>query len=305
MILELSSRCTAGCAGCFRKTMDVDTGDMPINVFEAALKGVEPDTMVCAAWLGESMLNSDYPYFMKRFKELGLPVSVPASALTTQFIPSLVGLDSSVYSVLVSTDGITEHSQRSHRGRITLDMVKTFVQQLKTQRGSSRIPAIGVRMVDNGQSEIEFERFLRYWLFDQKLDMVVRAKHFDLGDSTKNSPQIAEKCHVLSRDIPVVAWNGDVHLCERVPNREDFICGNVLYDSWETIFKLRDELVKNWPDCTPCEFCSAAVVSTGMQGYMQLRHGPSTTIYVHSDHYQTFYSLDKNWSGITWRSHDE
>jgi hypothetical protein len=303
VILELSSRCTAGCPGCFRSTIDVAEGDMSREVFEAAVKDIPRGTMVCAALLGESMLNVDYGYFLQRFRELDLHVSVPASALVDKWILELVRDDTPVYSILVSTDGITNHSQHSHRGKITLDDVKHFVTIAQELRGKRKLPYIGVRWVDNGQSEIEFEWFLRYWL-RRGVDMVVRARHFDLGIKNKNSTQLAAKCHVLTKNIPAIAWNGDVLLCERVPDRSKYICGNVLRDSWETILARRAELTCGWPVCEPCEYCSAAVVSTGFQGIVELRNYPGVRLYMHSDHYQTFYSLEKNWSGITFKSHD-
>jgi MoaA/NifB/PqqE/SkfB family radical SAM enzyme len=304
LILEISSRCTAGCADCFRSDVPTEQGDMSREVFEAALAYVPPDTMVCAALLGESMLNPDYPHFLKRMKEMRLPVSVPASALTCEMIPYLVANDSPVYSILVSTDGITEHSQSAHRGKITLDMVKRFISELKTAKDHKLRPLIGVRMVDNGQSEMEFERYLRYWLLTQNLDMVVKARNLRLGMPRYNSPQLAEKCRVLTKNIPAIMFNGDVLLCERVPNRKDFVIGNVLRDTWATIFARRDKLVENWPYCAPCEFCSAAVIASGFQGIVALRNAPDIPIYMHSDHYQTFYSLEKKWSGISWRIND-
>jgi sulfatase maturation enzyme AslB (radical SAM superfamily) len=97
-------------------------------------------------------------------------------------------------------------------------------------------------------------------------------------------------------------WNGNVLLCERVPDREGYVLGNVRTHSWEEMFAKREKVAAMSP--SPCEFCSAAYLLTGLAGEMRLRHPESeredVPIYVHSDHSQTFYSLVKAWSGINW-----
>ena len=300
IMLELSSRCYAGCAGCFRSYVDVSSqADMSREIFEAALLDVDRGTMICPALHGESMLHPDYPYFIRRFKALGLPVSTPASGLVRHHIPLIAHPDSPVYTCVVSCDGFTPYSQGQHRGNITLKAVEGFIDDfLATRKGN--YPTLGIRWTQNGQSEAEFEAYLKYWLFIKKVDLVIRATHFDYG-SKNNSPQLLDKCKVITKNIPAVTSTGDVLLCERVPDREKYVLGNVLHDSWNTIFERRDSFVSDWPYCEPCKLCSASVVDTGFQGVVSLRSMPDAPIYMHSDFYQTFYSLTKKWSGITWQ----
>ena len=289
VIQELSSRCYAGCQGCFRNAVSTADGDMTEEVFEASLEEIESGTMVCAALLGESMLNPRFPTFLRRWKEKGLRVGVPLSGYTTRFVPQLLDADSPVYSVLVSVDGFTEETQSAHRGRISLHDAENLVNLCLNVRRNDAF--IGVRMTQNGQSEKEFELFLSHWLFDVGVDVVLRSKWTDL--SRPGSPQLGETCHVLRDIVPTITWDGDVLLCERVPDRKKYVLGNVLKEKLSTILERRREA-----EC--CRRCSLAIVDCGMKGVLTFRHGNQTPIFVHSDHYQTFYSLKKSWTGITW-----
>lgn len=298
VLMEISGRCYAGCQGCFRNSVGGERGDMSTEVFKATIRDLDESTMICGALHGESLLSTRFGLYMDMLAKRNFRVSIPLSASTMANLDSVMSPDSPVYSVLVSTDGITDHSQSVHRGNIALITVKDFVTRVFELRGDRAKPLIGVRYVENGQSEIEFEYYLRYWL-RRGVDMVVKTRHFDYG-SDLNSPQIAERCRVLTDGIPAVTWNGDVLLCERVPEREPYIIGNVLKDSWETMIERRDAMTHAWPNNEPCRLCSCAVVQTGFQGVVSLRKFPDVPVYMHSDSYQTFYSLRKDWTGITW-----
>jgi radical SAM protein with 4Fe4S-binding SPASM domain len=158
-----------------------------------------------------------------------------------------------------------------------------------------------VRWVENGQSEVEFEQFVKYWLFERHVDFVLRSRFFRYGDKLNSPTSISgEMCHSLQEGNPVVLFNGDVLLCERVPDRETYVLGNVLRDDWLTIMSRRTEYIEQYGKREPCRLCSAAYLLTGMKGIMQFRHGDERQVYVHSDHSQVFFSLDKVFSGINW-----
>jgi radical SAM protein with 4Fe4S-binding SPASM domain len=200
-------------------------------------------------------------------------------------------------------DGFCEHSYSLRRGKIPFAQAKDFIYEAMKLREGREYPWISVRWVDNGQSEIEFQQFVEHWLFDIGVDFVLRSRFFEYG-SEKNSPvslALPQKCRSLVEGNPVVLFNGDVLLCERTPDRSKYVLGNVLKDDWETIMSRRQAMTENYPDNEPCKLCSAAYVLTGMKGIMQFRHGNTERkVYVHSDHSQTFLSLDPHWAGINW-----
>ena len=292
VIQEVTSRCRAGCQGCFRTLIpDFPEGDMSDEVFDASLEGIPRGTMVCGALHGEPMLHPQFPTLLEKWKARGLKVGLPLSGYTTRFIPQMLAKDSPVYSVLVSVDGFSEETQAARRGCISLKMVHKFVDDCLYWRRNDAL--IGVRMTQNGQSEQEFEAFLKHWLLDVGVDVVCRAKWTDY--KVKGSPSLGERCHVLTDGVPTITWDGDVLLCERVPDRKRYVLGNVLKEPLKRILTRVTE-----HDC--CEHCSLRIVDCGMKGTIAFRHGPRVPIYWHSDHYQQFFSLKENYSGITWRT---
>lgn len=304
VVIELSARCYAGCKNCFRTFVKGKfDGDMTKEIFEASLKGIPRGTMWLPQYHGESLLHKDFPYFMQRFKEEGMRVSMPASCgAGFAHIPLMVGEHSPIYILIMSVDGACEHSQGVRRGNITLRKAETFVQACVDARAGRSKPWIAVRWVEGGQSEREFELYLRHWLFDVGVDFILRSRMFRYQER-ENSPSDlgTHPCRSLLEGNPVVLFNGDVLLCERVADRERYVIGNVLRDDWETIFSRRAAMASG--EASPCTLCSAAYLLTGFKGIIELRHGEgkySAPVYVHSDHSQQFYSLKKEWSGINW-----
>ena len=310
VVQELSARCYAGCAGCFRNFVSGPRdGDMSREIFDATLAGIPPGTMILPQFHGESLLHPDLEYFLEEYKCAGLRVSMPASCgAGTKYIPALTASESPVYILILSVDGFCEHSQGVRRGKITLAHAEKFVEACLAARGERKSPWIAVRWVENGQSEREFELYLRKWLFDYEVDFVLRSRMFAYGEKTNSPTSLgSHRCRSLIEGNPVVLFNGDVLLCERVPDRERYVLGNVLRDSWPTLMARRAALIGDYPNEEPCKLCSAAYLLTGFKGIMELRHGEgkySAPIYVHNDHSQTFYSLTREWSGINWSLSD-
>ena len=307
VVMELSARCYAGCPGCFRTFVKGNfDADMSRETFGNALRGIPRGTMVLPQFHGESLYSKDFLYFLDEYKRTGLRVSMPASGATgRQYLRALTDEDSPCYILIMSVDGACSHSQDMRRGNITLDRVESFTNEAIALRGSHNRPWISVRWVEGGQSEVEFEHYLKYWLFTVGVDFVLRSRLFNYG-SKLNSPSSLgrTKCRSLIEGNPVVLWNGDVMLCERLADREKYLLGNVNIDSWETLMSRRESVACWGADDSPCQFCSAAYLLTGFRGIMELRHPDDekeeAPIYVHSDHSQTFYSLTKEWSGINW-----
>jgi len=304
VVQEWSARCYAKCVGCFRSFVDGPfDGDMDNETFENANRNIPEGTMILPQFHGDSMNHKNFAHFMQRMKELKLRVSIPVSGFVGKsLIPLLVEPDTACYVYIVSMDGLCLHSYAMRRGLIPLEQAQEFVHTALELRGDRKTPWIAVRWVDNGQSEIEFEKFVKLWLFNTKVDFVLRSRYFEYG-SKFNSPTyvaLPQKCHSLLEGNPVVLFNGDVLLCERTPDRSKYVLGNVNKDSWETIMERRKEMTKGYPENEPCKLCSSAYVLTGTKGIVQFRHGDDRKVYVHSDHSQTFYSLDPHWSGINW-----
>ena len=312
VVQELSARCYAGCRGCFRGFIHGPLdGDMTEDVFEAAKVGIPSGTMILPQFHGESLLHPQFDYFMKRYADLDLRVSIPVSAAAGEkHLPLLVSEGTPCYVVIVSVDGLQHQTHAFRRGSISLARAERFVRLLLDGRGERKTPSIAVRWVEGGQSEIEFEYYLRKWLFEVGVDFVLRSKMFTYGDEHGSRPILDRgRCHALLEGAPVVLFNGDVLLCERTIDRERFVLGNVLSDSWEKMMDRRDALVGNYPDDEPCTYCSAAYLLTGMKGVMQFRHVESSLdiapVFVHSDHSQEYYSLKQDWSGINWKLRTE
>jgi len=303
VVIELSARCFAGCEGCFRSFVTGPRdGDMTKEIFEAALKGVEPGTMWLPQYHGDSLLHKDFPYFIQRFKEERMRVSIPiAGFVGERYIGLLTEEGTPCYVFIVSMDGECEHSYSVRRGKIPFARAQHFVEEAIRLRAGRPTPWIAVRWVENGQSEVEFERFVKHWLFERGVDFVLRSRFFRYGDKLNSPTTISsELCHSLQEGNPVVLFNGDVLLCERVPARDKNLLGNVLRDDWPTLMSRRAEYIEHYAKRDPCRLCSAAYLLTGMKGIMQFRHGDAREVYVHGDHSQTFYSLSREWSGINW-----
>jgi hypothetical protein len=304
VVQEWSARCFAGCEGCFRTFVDGPfDGDMTDEIFEAANTGIPPGTMILPQFHGDSMNHKNFEHYIERMKELQLRVSIPVSGFVgKKYIPMLVAEDTPVYVYIVSMDGYCYHSYQTRRGKIPLEQASDFVYEAIEARGTRSKPWIAVRWVEGGQSEIEFEMFVKHWLFDIGVDFVLRSRLFNYG-SKYNSPTsvaLPQICRSLTDGNPVVLFNGDVLLCERVNDRSKYVIGNVLHDTWPQIMDRRAELTKGYPNNESCALCSAAYVLSGSKGAMQFRHGDDRIVYVHSDHSQTYYSLNKDWSGINW-----
>lgn len=307
VVQEWSAKCFAGCPGCFRNFVTGPRdGNMSVETFERAILGIPRGTMILNQFHGESLLHPEFPYFVKRLKDEGLRLSMPASAFVgARHLPLLVGEGTPCYILIVSVDGFCEHSQSVRRGVISLERAEAFVDEALKLRGSRPSPWIAVRWVEGGQSEKEFELYLKKWLFEKKLDFILRSRMFNYGDE-HNSPVglVAERCHSLQEGNPVVLFNGDVLLCERVAARDKYILGNVNKDDWETLMSRREALTQGYPNNEPCRLCSAAYITTGFKGILELRHPGSeeqkVPIYFHNEHSQSFYSLKRDWSGISW-----
>jgi radical SAM protein with 4Fe4S-binding SPASM domain len=284
---------------------------MTREIFDKATDDLPPGTMILNQFHGESLLHPDFEYFLSECKRKFLRVSMPASGSAGfHHISALVGKDTPVYILIMSIDGACEYSQSARRGSITLGRVESFVDECLRARRDRKTPWIAVRWVEGQQSEREFELYLKHWLFEKKVDFILRSKMFDYGNAFNSPVSLGKsKCHSLLEGNPVVLFNGDVLLCERVPDRERYVIGNILKDSWDTIFARRAKLVGDYPNDKPCRLCSAAYLLTGMKGVVMLNHPESkeqeVPIYTHWDHSQQYFSLTKNWSGINWALEDK
>jgi hypothetical protein len=271
--------------------------------FEKANEGIPPGTMILPQFHGDSMNSKDFEYFIHRMKDLGLRVSIPVAGFVgKRLIPLLVEEGTPCYVYIVSMDGYCEHSYSMRRGKIPLKQAEEFVYNAMELRGSRKTPWISVRWVDNGQSEYEFQQFVEHWLFEVGVDFILRSRYFEYGSKYNSPVSLAwpQMCRSLVEGNPVVLFNGDVLLCERTPDRSKYILGNVNHDDWPTIMSRRDAMVAGYPENEPCKLCSSAYLLTGMKGIIQFRRGDDRQVYVHSDHSQTFYSLDKVFAGINW-----
>jgi MoaA/NifB/PqqE/SkfB family radical SAM enzyme len=308
VVQEWSARCYAGCEGCFRSFVSgpVD-GDMTDEIFEAANKDIPPGTMILPQFHGDSMNHPRFAHYIQRMKELGLRVSIPVAGFVGErYIPILTEAGTPCYVFIVSLDGYCEYSYMVRRGKIPFTRAERFVEEALRLRAGRPTPWIAVRWVENGQSEVEFERFVKHWLFERGVDFVLRSRFFRYGDSMNSPVSLSgELCHSLQEGNPVVLFNGDVLLCERLPARDKNLLGNVLRDDWPTLMSRRAEYIEHFGRRDPCQLCSAAYLLTGMKGVMQFRHGDEREVYVHGDHSQTFYSLSKEWSGINWSLSDK
>ena len=306
VVEEWSARCYADCTGCFRNFVEGPfDGDMEVPVFEAANRDIPEGTMILPQFHGDSMNSKHFEHFINRMRELGLRVSIPVAGFVgKKYINLLVESGTPCYVYIVSMDGNCEYSYSQRRGKIPLAQAESFAYEALKLRGSRKTPWISVRWVDNGQSEIEFEQFLDHWLFEAGVDFVLRSKYFEYGSKFNSPTRIAlpQKCRSLIEGNPVVLFNGDVLLCERTPDRSKYVLGNVMKDSWPTLMARRDEMTKGYPENEPCKLCSSAYLLTGVKGIIQLRRSPNRDIpiYIHSDHSQQFYSLEKHFSGINW-----
>ena len=307
LVMEWSARCFAGCQGCFRNFVTGPfNGDMTREIFDKATDGIPPGTMILNQFHGESLLHPDFEYFLSECKRKNLRVSMPASGSAGfHHIPALVGPDTPVYILIASADGYCDYSQSQRRGNITLGRVEAFVDECLRSRGNRKMPQIAVRWVEGQQSEREFELYLKHWLFEKKVDFVLRSRLFNYGNAFNSPTSLGNsKCHSLLEGNPVVLFNGDVLLCERVPDRERYVIGNILKDSWDEIFARRDKLVGNYPEDNPCRLCSAAYLLTGMKGVVMFKHpdnnAETVPIYTHWDHSQQYFSLTQSWNGINW-----
>jgi MoaA/NifB/PqqE/SkfB family radical SAM enzyme len=306
VVQELSARCYAGCPGCFRTFVKGPRdGDMTPECFEAGLRGIPAGTMILPQFHGESLLHPEFPKMLTRYRELGLRVSIPVSASAGhRYIPLLVGPDSPVYILIVSIDGFLPETHAVRRGSITLERAEEFARECVRTRERRPSPLIAVRWVDGEQSEIEFERYLKKWLFEEGVDFVLRSRLFNYGSEMNSAP--IGRCLALEEGAPVILFNGDVLLCERTADRERCVLGNVFKESWDDLMSHRETIVKRE---NPCARCSAAYLLTGVRGMIWFRSMDSIsegqTIYIHSDHSQTFYSLKREWKGISWELQKE
>lgn len=278
---------------------------MTEETFEASLRDVEPGTMILPQFHGESLLHHSFSYFLKRYRDLELRVSIPVSAgAGSRYIPDLVAEGTPVYVLIVSIDGFLRSSHETRRGSIALARAEDFAKDALAQRGGRRTPLIAVRWVEGSQSEIEFERYLAKWLFEEGVDFVLRSRLFSYGSKMNSEPM--GQCHSFIEGNPVVLFNGDVLLCERVADRSAYVLGNVNECSWSEMMARRRTVASG--ENSPCKRCSAAYLLSGFKGVMQLRHPRSVSeekdIFVHSDHSQTFYSLTRDWTGINWSLRD-
>ena len=304
VVEEWSARCFADCGGCFRGFVSGPRdGDMDDDTFEKANQGIPRGTMILPQFHGDSMNHKNFEHYIQRMKDLELRVSIPVAGFVgKKYIPLLVEEGTPCYVYIVSMDGFCEHSYKMRRGKIPFEQACFFVEEALRLRGPRKTPWIAVRWVENGQSELEFQQFVTYWLYTVGVDFVLRSRYFEYGSKFNSPVSLAtpQRCHSLIEGNPVVLFNGDVLLCERTPDRSKYVLGNVRDDDWETIMSRREELTRGYPDTEPCKLCSAAYVLTGMKGIMQFRHGDERPVYVHGDHSQVYYSLDKVWSGINW-----
>src|SRR5512146_499176 len=207
VVEELSARCHAGCRGCFRTFVTGPRdGDMSREVFEAANHGIPRGTMILPNFHGESLLHPDFEYFIQRYRELGLRVSIPVSGgAGFRHLECLTSENTPVYVLILSIDGFDPRTHAVRRGSITLPRASGFVDRALELRGSRSDPWIAVRWVEGGQSEREFELYLEHWLFEKKVDFVLRSRLFNYGSDLGSSPALgSHTCRSLLEGNPVV-----------------------------------------------------------------------------------------------------
>lgn len=267
--IEPTGRCSLNCVFCYRKKLETERGDMPVDVYESILAGMEEFGLpysICMGGSGEPLMCGSIYEMMK--KAVSNPL-VETLVIETNGIDAggnfrsfLETPETSKVKVIVNINGYDRDTYSSLHGSDSFDTVFANVKSL-AELNSSGSDRVYVQLMKINETKDFTDRYYDFWeshglpIIFQKhnkyLNLIEDRSYSDL------SPIERMPCWHLQRDL-FIASDGTAAFCKQDVALKKPI-GSVSEKSLKDIFESgRDRFLKDYkgdlsksPDCSLCD----------------------------------------------------
>jgi MoaA/NifB/PqqE/SkfB family radical SAM enzyme len=303
--IEVTNACNLQCKYCPNVCNDsFPVGHMKLKFFKSIVDRIYwPCTVV--AWLnGEPFLNPEYCEMVKYLNERKqrFYVTTNLTIWRQDVLEELLRKDSYCYQLIVSMDGLpgTGNISKARPGTNEVELLGNVKKLLKLKKKLGGWTEIAFKICERGQDWGEIEKYIRYWLEDDKADFIVVGK--PLKDENAECMR-TEPCQYSDNNFMVIRWNGMLSVCaynDKAANKGMLSYGTLnetddLIDVYnnEAISKFREDQ-RNGEFHEPCASCAFAYTGEGAYGKIRFRSDPTREYFYRFDYYNSFYSSYDN-----------
>ncbi|HLD07269.1 MAG TPA: radical SAM/SPASM domain-containing protein [Candidatus Nanoarchaeia archaeon] len=257
--IELTNACNLRCTMCFMDIMKRKKNFMKFSVFKKIIDENHKNmNLVYLQAFGESTLHKELPEFIRYAKSKNVRTGLHTNGTLLTKELSNAMMDSGLYSIRFSIDGITE--EKYNKIRIGGDFerlqqnIKDFVEIKNAHHYTTRI---AVQIIHMNETKDDIAAFKKEW--DREgIDEVIVRKHINWRrqwDYQRTVP-----CLYVWKSV-VILWNGDVALCCNDWDG-DLILGNMEHQTLEEVWNgpryqmVREKMIKGQIDFKPCKGCN-------------------------------------------------
>jgi MoaA/NifB/PqqE/SkfB family radical SAM enzyme len=306
VIIEATSACNLQCKYCPNVCNDsFPVGNMKFDFLKTIVDRIYwPCTVI--PWMnGEPFLNPEYGKMVKYLNERHqrFYVTTNLTIWRQDVLEELLKKGSYCYQLIVSMDGLpdTGNIAKARPGTNEVELLASIRKLLELKKTLGGRTEIAFKICERGQDWGEIEKYIKYWLEDDRTDFVVVGK--PLKDENAECMR-TEPCQYSDNNFMVIRWNGMLSVCaynDKAANKGMLSYGTLnetdnLIDVYnnETITKFREDQ-RNGEFHEPCRSCSFAYTGEGYKGEVAFRSAPDTPYFFHQDYYNSFFSKKKNW----------
>lgn len=284
--IELTNRCNVSCTFCHRQEIDMELGDMPMDLYKKIIDEMAEHLPIKLVpfFRGESLLHPNFIECIQYAKDRGIgPLQMASNALILNEEMAEKIIEAGLDFISFSLDTIDETIYRQTRikGNLNISMrnVKNFALKCKEyKKKGKKVPSIQVSSVDMKEYRDRKEEFIAYW--KKYADFVrVYYEHDERGKFVNSEVhrsllEIGERrpCKKVYTDI-IIYWNGKIALCNYDWDERKQI-GDLYTQSIEEIWSSKEyedirkmhesNLYEDWILCKECEHWRAGYIDKGL-----------------------------------------
>lgn len=315
IIIEPTSRCNLKCKFCPSVEDNAPKGiNIDVDFFKSIIDraAIEFPGVSLVPWLnGEPLLHPRYTEMMKYIasKNLKYYITTNGTIWNEELFQHLTDPDSTCYQVIVSLDGLYEQSAKAARPGTDFKKVTDTIERLMQLKKDKKSKMdLAVKICRRGQDYEEVEDYVEYWI-KKGIDYVcvgnalteineTSMRHYPCQYSDNNFMEVRADGHMI-----VCSYNegcvNDYKLSPGFLNSTESLLeayNNKKYTEFRT-----NQANGIFND--PCDKCGFAYTGKGFYGKVKLRSSDLPELWYHSDYYNHFYSLTKNWKDEKFYSH--
>ena len=250
--IELSTFCNLKCVMCPRKKMTRKKGLMDKEIFNKVINFLPKNSRIMFSGLGEPLLNPNMIQYINQLKKKKMIVALTTNGilLTRRIIKALV--NSRIDLLQISFNGIEKKTYESIMNGAKFSIIKRKFSHIKSLKKELDVK---IAVVEQNLNKNELEGIK---IFAQKngFNIIINKIHSRGGVLNIFKPKSIpfNACGSFCK-VMYISWDGSIYSCSNDFNGNNII-GHVSSNSFNSIIKIKKEIVKNENWFETCYYCN-------------------------------------------------